>query len=114
LLVSCCVGGKCDMVRNDEDQGKSRTLGAEGRGGSCTSWVLDGWTIGRSGDAACDPHRTRGGDEKHGFFDLASKLVAMVCRWLGLKTTWTISWFGPQNQGRLFSDLGLKIIATVS
>jgi hypothetical protein len=28
--------------------------------------VLDGWTIGRLGDAVCDLHRARG-DEKHVF-----------------------------------------------
>jgi hypothetical protein len=26
----------------------------------------------------CNPHRTRGGDEKHGFSGLASKLVVMA------------------------------------
>jgi hypothetical protein len=25
-----------------------------------------------------------------------------------------VSWFGPQNQGRRFGDLGLKIIVMVS
>jgi hypothetical protein len=53
--------------------------------------------IGRSGDAVCDPHRTRGRDEKRGFFGLVSKPVATVCQWFGLKTTMTVSWFGPQN-----------------
>jgi hypothetical protein len=28
----------------------------------------------------CDPHRTHGGDEKHGFFVLASKPVEIVCQ----------------------------------
>jgi hypothetical protein len=28
---------------------------------------LGGQTIGRSGGAVCDPHHTRGGDEKRGF-----------------------------------------------
>jgi hypothetical protein len=32
-----------------------------------------------SGDAICDTHCTRGGDEKCGFFGLASKPVATVC-----------------------------------
>jgi hypothetical protein len=62
----------------------------------------------------CDLHHTRGGDEKHGFPGLASKLVAMVCQCFGLKTTVTISWFGPQNHGQQFGDLGLKITTTVS
>jgi hypothetical protein len=30
----------------------------------------------------------------------------MVCQWFDLKTTMTVSWFGPQNQGRRFGDLG--------
>jgi hypothetical protein len=45
----------------------------------------------------CDPHHTRGGDEKHGFPGLASKLVATVCQWFGLKITVTVSLFEPQN-----------------
>jgi hypothetical protein len=46
--------------------------------------------IGRSGDAVCNPHGTRGGDKKHGFPGLASKPVATVCQWFGLKTTATV------------------------
>jgi hypothetical protein len=38
-----------------------------------------------------DPHRTHEGDEKRGFPSLASKLVAMVCLWFGLKTTTKVS-----------------------
>jgi hypothetical protein len=57
--------------------------------------------IGRSGDTVCDPHRTRGGDEKRRFSGLASKPVV------------TVSYFRPQIQSRWFSDLGLKITATV-
>jgi hypothetical protein len=62
----------------------------------------------------CDPHHTHGGHKKRGFPGLASKPVAMVCQWLGLKITTIVSWFGPQNQGRQFGDLGLKITATGS
>jgi hypothetical protein len=40
-----------------------------------------------SGDVVCNPHHTRGGDEKYGFPDLASKSVEMLCQWFGLKTT---------------------------
>jgi hypothetical protein len=76
--------------------------------------------IGRLGDVVCDPHHTCGGDKKHGFPNLASKLVVMNYQWFTLKTTTTVSWFGPQNQGRRFGgldskpllrfcDLGLKI-----
>jgi hypothetical protein len=44
-----------------------------------------------------DPYHTRRGDEECGFSGLASKLVAMVCQWFDLKTTTTVSLFGPQN-----------------
>jgi hypothetical protein len=54
--------------------------------------------IRRLGDTVCDPYHTHGGDEKCGFPDLASKLVVMVCQWFGLKTTATVSIYGPQNQ----------------
>jgi hypothetical protein len=66
------------------------------------------------GDAFCDLHRTRGGDEKHKFSSLASKLVVMICQWFGIKTTVMISWFGPRNQDRRYGDLGLKITTMVS
>jgi hypothetical protein len=32
LLVSWCVGGRCDMACSDEDHGRSRRPGAEDRG----------------------------------------------------------------------------------
>jgi hypothetical protein len=69
--------------------------------------------IGWSGDTVCDSHRTRRGDKKHGFFSLASKPAATVYQWFGLKTTVTVSWFGPQNQGRRFGDLCLTITMMV-
>jgi hypothetical protein len=62
----------------------------------------------------CDPHRTCGGDEKRGFFGLASKLVATVCQWFNLKIAAMISWFMPPNQDRRFGALGLKINTAVS
>jgi hypothetical protein len=62
----------------------------------------------------CDPHYTRGGDDKCGFSSLASKPVVMVYQWFSIKTTTTVSWFGPKNQGRRFGDFTLKIIAMVS
>jgi hypothetical protein len=62
----------------------------------------------------CNLHHTRGGDKKRRFSGLASKPVATVCQWFGIKTTAVVSWFGPQNQGRRFDDLGLKIIVMVS
>jgi hypothetical protein len=85
------------MMGNDEDQGKSRRLGAEDRGWSGTSWVLVGRMIGRSGDTVCDLYYTHGGDEKREFSGLASKPVVTVCQWFDLKTTTTVSWFVPQN-----------------
>jgi hypothetical protein len=39
----------------------------------------------------CDPHHTRGGDEKRVFSSLVSKSMAIVCEWFGLKTIATTS-----------------------
>jgi hypothetical protein len=36
LLVSWCVGDRCDMVDNDEDYGKSRRPDVEDQGWSST------------------------------------------------------------------------------
>jgi hypothetical protein len=48
------------------------------------------------------------------FSSLTSKLVAMVSPSLTSKPRWwRVSQFGPQNQQIWFSDLGLKITATV-
>ena len=88
--------------------------------GQDTSGSLRGRTIGKPNETVCDPHRTRGGDEKHGFGGLGLKTIAWVSRFwpqnwwlrfgdLGLKITATVSWFGPQNQGeRRFVGLHLK------
>jgi hypothetical protein len=62
LLVSCCAGGRCGMAGSDEDRGRSRRPAAKNRGWSHRSgtwWPDDG----RSGDAVCSLHRTRGDDE---------------------------------------------------
>jgi hypothetical protein len=53
--------------------------------------------IRRLGDAVCDSHCTHREDEKRRFPDLASKPVATVCQWFGLKTTTIVSWFWRQN-----------------
>jgi hypothetical protein len=67
LLVSWCVGDRCDMVDSDEDRDRSRRHGVEDRGWSRTGRVLGGWMIRRLGDAVCSVHRALG-DEEHEFF----------------------------------------------
>jgi hypothetical protein len=77
------VIGVGDLVQRTED-------GRTGR-------VLSGWAIGRSNGAVCSLHRARG-DEERGFLGLTSKPMSTVCKWFGLKTTWTVSHrFGPQS-----------------
>jgi hypothetical protein len=56
FLVSWCAGDKCDMPDSNEDHGRSRRPGAEGRGWSRIGRILNGWTIERSGDAVCGLH----------------------------------------------------------
>jgi hypothetical protein len=67
------------MAGSEEDQGRSRRLGAEDRGCSGTSQVHGGRTIGRLSDVMCDLHRTCGGDKNREFFGLASKPLVTVC-----------------------------------
>jgi hypothetical protein len=74
------------MAGSDEDCGKSRRLGAEDRGRSCTCQVISGQTIERLVDVVCGPHHARRGEER-GFLGLASKPRSTVCQWFGLKTT---------------------------
>jgi hypothetical protein len=42
LLVSWCVGDRCNMMGSDDDLGRSKRPGAEDRGWSSTYRVLDG------------------------------------------------------------------------
>jgi hypothetical protein len=42
LLVSWCVGDRCDMMGSDEDHGRSRRPIAEDRGWSSTGRILGG------------------------------------------------------------------------
>jgi hypothetical protein len=72
LLVSWCVGDRCDMAGSDEDLGRSRRHGAKDRGWSSIGRVLGGQTIGGSGDIVCGLHRGQG-DEEHRFLGLTSK-----------------------------------------
>jgi hypothetical protein len=86
LLVSWCVGDRCDMVDSDDDLGRSRRPGLKYRGWSSTYRVLRGQTIGRSGDIVCGLYRAQG-DEEHEFLGLTLKPRSMVYQWFGLKTT---------------------------
>jgi hypothetical protein len=64
LLVSWCVGDRCDMTDINEDPDMSRRPGVEDRGWSNTGRVLDGRTIGRSGDVMCGIYRAQGNEER--------------------------------------------------
>jgi hypothetical protein len=48
------------MVGNNEDQGRSRRLGAEDQGWSSTGRILDGYTIKKLGDTVCGLHHAQG------------------------------------------------------
>jgi hypothetical protein len=72
LLVSWCVGDRCDMTGSNEDHDRSRRSDADDRGWSSTGQVLGGRTIGMSGEAVCGLHRAHG-DEERCFLGLASK-----------------------------------------
>jgi hypothetical protein len=54
------------MGGSDEDHGRSRRPDVEDEGWSSTSQILDGWTIGRSGDVVCGLHCAQG-DKGCGF-----------------------------------------------
>jgi hypothetical protein len=56
----------------------------------------------------CDLHHTHGGDEKHMFPGLASKPVAIVCQWFGLKTKVDGLVIWALKSPRWFLGLGLK------
>jgi hypothetical protein len=66
LLVSWCVGDRCDMVGSDDDRGRSRRPVAEDQRWSSIYQILGGRTIRRSGDAVCGLHRAYE-DEKSRF-----------------------------------------------
>jgi hypothetical protein len=72
LLVSWCVGDRCDMAGSDMDHGRSRRPRADDQGWSSIGRVLGGRTIERSSDAVCSLHRAQG-DEERKFLGLASK-----------------------------------------
>jgi hypothetical protein len=85
------------MVGSNEDRGRSRRPGAEGRGWSKTSRVLGGQMIDRMGDNVCFLYRAQG-DEEHDFLGLASKPRSIVCQWFSLKTIGTCFLGEPLNQ----------------
>jgi hypothetical protein len=106
LLISWCVGDRCDMAGSDEDLGRSRRPDADDQGWSSTGQVLSGQTIGRSGDAVCGLYHAQG-DEERGFLGLASKPRWAVCQWFGFKATRTglVIWASKSLQRFLSLDL---------
>jgi hypothetical protein len=95
------------MAGSDEDQDKSRRLGAENQGWSSTGQVLGGQTIERSGDVVCGLHHTQG-DEERGFLGSASKPRLMVSPSLASKLVAMVLVVWPQNHSLGFPGLGLK------
>jgi hypothetical protein len=63
LLVSWCLGDRCDITGSGEDLCRSRRLGVEDRGSQAHVGYQ---TIVRSGNAVYDLHRAHG-DEEHVF-----------------------------------------------
>jgi hypothetical protein len=98
---------RCGIVGSDEDQGRSRRLGAENSGWSSIGWVLSGRTIDRLDDTVCGLHRAQG-DEKHEFLGLASKPRSTVSPDLASKQMATILVVWTQNHSLEFFGLGLK------
>jgi hypothetical protein len=63
LLVSWCVGDRCDMVGSDKDLDRSRRPSIENRRWSSTGRVLGGRMIRMLGDAVCGLHRAHRDEE---------------------------------------------------
>jgi hypothetical protein len=95
------------MIGSNEDQGRSRRLGAEDRGWSSTYRVLNGRTIKRSDDAVCSLNHAQG-DEEHRFLGLASKLWSTFSPSLASKLVVVVLMFWPQNHSLGFLGLDLK------
>jgi hypothetical protein len=64
LLVSWCVGDRCDMAGNDEDLDRSRIPAAEDQRWSSTGRVLTDRMIRRSGDTVCGLDCAQGDEER--------------------------------------------------
>jgi hypothetical protein len=84
IVVSWCAGGRCGMVGNDENCGKSRRPSAEDRGWSSTGRILSDRVIERSGNLVCGLHCAQG-DEEREFLGLTSKPRSTVSLGLTLK-----------------------------
>jgi hypothetical protein len=108
LLISWCVGDRCDMAGSDKDLGRSRRPGAEDREWSSTGQILGGRMIERLGDAVCGLHHAQG-DEERGFLGLASKPRSTVSPGLASKPVATVLVVWTQNHSLVFPGLGLKI-----
>jgi hypothetical protein len=61
----------------------------------------------------CSQHSAQG-DEEHIFFGLASEPRSTFSPGLTSKLVAMAFWFGSQNQGQWFGDLGLKITTMIS
>jgi hypothetical protein len=79
LLVSWCVGDRCDIVDSDDDHSRSRKPDAEDRWWLTTDQILDDRTIGRSDDVLCGLHHAHE-DEECGLLSKASKPRSIVCQ----------------------------------
>jgi hypothetical protein len=107
LLVSWCVGDRCDMVGSDKDLGRSRRPNTEDRVWSSTGRVLGGRTIGRTGDIVCGLYCAQG-DEERKFLGSASKPRLSISPGLASKLVTTVLMVCPQNHSLGFPGLGLK------
>jgi hypothetical protein len=148
LLVSWCAGGWCGMVCSNKDRGRSRRPGADDREWSHmsgTQWSGDrevGWHCVRSAPCTWRQEvriswlslKTKVDGlsvlwpQNHwdGFSSVwASKPLATVCEWFGLKTTLTVftglaskpvamvcEWFGLITTRTVFAGLASKPVAT--
>jgi hypothetical protein len=66
LLLLWCAGGRCDMIGNDEDLGRSRRSDVEDWGCSSTGRVLSNRMIERPDDTMCSLYCVQG--DEHRFF----------------------------------------------
>jgi hypothetical protein len=114
LLVSWCVGDRCNMAVRDEDRGRSRTHGVEDQIRSSIGRVLGGQTVERSSDTVCGLHRAQGDDER-GFLNSASKPRSMVSPGLASKPVATVSLgLASKLVATVSPGLTSKLVATVS